>query len=238
MASPSTAPVEAAAVSTGPAARAHGRPRAWWAYLAGGAVVALCYYLVPATGLVPHWAAKIGLYNGLGLSAVVAIVVGIRWHRPERPLTWYLFGLGLLSYVTADVIFYTYQDIFHQEVFPSVADVFYLAAYPFLMAGLLLLIRARSPGADRASLLDALVVTVGLGVVSWVFLVGPLAHSPDLTLAERVVSMAYPIMDVLLLATVVRLAVDGGPRPPARSGCSAAASARSWSPTRCTASSS
>jgi signal transduction histidine kinase len=184
-------------------------------YLACGAVVALAYYLVPATGLVPRWAAKIGLYNGLGLSAVAAIVVGLIWHRPERPLTWWLFGVGLLSYVTADIIFYTYQDILHQEVFPSVADVFYLAAYPFLMAGLLRLIRSRSPGADRASLLDALVVTVGLGMVSWVFLVGPLAHSPDLTLAERVVSMAYPIMDVLLLATVVRLVVDGGSRPPA-----------------------
>jgi signal transduction histidine kinase len=178
-------------------------------------VVAVAYYLVPATGLVPRWAAKIGLYNGLGLSAVAAIVVGVVWHRPQRPLTWYLFGTGLLSYVTADIIFYTYQDILHREVFPSLADVFYLAAYPFLMAGLLLLIRSRSPGADRASLLDALVVTVGLGVVSWVFLVGPLAHSPDLTLAERVVSMAYPIMDVLLLATVVRLVVDGGSRPPA-----------------------
>jgi signal transduction histidine kinase len=190
-------------------------PRAWRRYLVAGAVVALAYYLVPATGLVPRWAAKIGLYNGLGLSAVVAIVAGVRWHRPPRPLTWYLFAVGLLSYVTADVIFYTYQDLLHQEVFPSVADVFYLAAYPFLMAGLLLLIRSRSPGADRASLLDALVVTVGVGMLSWVFLVGPLAHSPDLTLAARVVSMAYPIMDVLLLATVVRLVIDGGPRPPA-----------------------
>jgi signal transduction histidine kinase len=198
-----------------PAARHAGRPGAWRRYLAAGAVVALAYYLVPATGLVPRWAAKIGLYNGLGLSAVAAILVGVRRHRPERPLTWYLFATGLLSYVTADIIFYTYQDLLQREVFPSAADVFYLAAYPFLMAGLLLLIRSRSPGADRASLLDALTVTVGLGMVSWVFLVGPLAHSPDLTVAERVVSMAYPIMDVLLLATVVRLVVDGGPRPPA-----------------------
>ena len=71
-------------------ARPSGRSRAWWAYLAGGAVVALAYYLVPAPGLVPRWAAKIGLYNGLGLSAVVAILVGVRRHRPERPLTWYL----------------------------------------------------------------------------------------------------------------------------------------------------
>jgi signal transduction histidine kinase len=196
-------------------ARPSAAPRAWLAYLAAGAVVALAYYLVPATGLVPRWAAKIGLYNGLGLSAVAAILVGVRRYRPERPLTWYLFAVGLLSYVTADVIFYTYQDILHMEVFPSVADVFYLASYPFLMAGLLLLIRSRSPGADRASLLDALIVTVGVGMVSWVFLVAPLAHSPDLTVAARVVSMAYPIMDVLLLATFVRLLVDGGPRPPA-----------------------
>ncbi len=214
MASPSAVPGTDEA-SNRRATRRPGRPRAWSTYLACGAVVALAYYLVPATGMVPRWAAKIGLYNGLGLSAVAAIAVGMMWHRPDRPLTWYLFGTGLLSYVTADIIFYTYQDILHQEVFPSVADVFYLAAYPFLMAGLLLLIRSRSPGADRASLLDALVVTVGLGMVSWVFLVGPLAHSPDLTLAERVVSMAYPIMDVLLLATVVRLVVDRGPRPPA-----------------------
>jgi CheY-like chemotaxis protein len=120
-------------------------PRAWLAYLAAGAVVALACYLVPATGLVPRWAAKIGLYNGLGLSAVAAILVGVRRYRPERPLTWYLFAVGLLSYVTADVIFYTYQDILHMEVSPSVADVFYLASYPFLMAGLLLLIRSAAP---------------------------------------------------------------------------------------------
>jgi signal transduction histidine kinase len=191
------------------------RPGAWRAYLAAGAAVAVAYYLVPATDLAPRWAAKIGLYNGLGLSAVAAIAVGVAWHRPERPLAWWLFAVGLLSYVTADIIFYTYQDILGQERFPSVADVFYLAAYPFLMAGLLLLIRSRSPGADRARLLDALVITVGLGMLSWVFLVGPLAQAPGLTLPERVVSMAYPIMDVLLLSTAVRLVVDGGPRPPA-----------------------
>ncbi|HYY80378.1 MAG TPA: sensor histidine kinase [Actinomycetes bacterium] len=198
--------------------RAAGRPggsRAWLAYLAAGAAVALAYYLVPALGLVPRWAAKIGLYNVFGLSAVVAIVAGVRRYRPERPLPWALFAVGLLSYATADVIFYTYQDLLHRDVFPSVADVFYLAAYPFLMAGVLLLIRGRRPGADRASLLDALTVTVGVAVVAWVFLIVPFARAPGLTLPERLVSMAYPVMDVLLAATVIRLLVDRGPRPPA-----------------------
>jgi signal transduction histidine kinase len=187
----------------------------WRGYLVVGGLVAVAYYLVPAAGLIPHWAAKIGLYNGFGLSAVAAILVGVARHRPERPLAWYLFAVGLASYATADIIFYTYQDLLHRDIFPSLADVFYLAAYPFLMAGLLLVIRGRSPGADRASLLDALVVTVGLGVVSWVFLIVPLARAPDLTLPARLVSMAYPISDVLLLATAVRLLIDRGPRPPA-----------------------
>jgi signal transduction histidine kinase len=192
-----------------------GGSRMWYGYLAVGGLVAVAYYLVPAAGLIPHWAAKIGLYNGFGLSAVAAILVGVARHRPERPLAWYLFAVGLASYATADIIFYTYQDLLHRDVFPSVADVFYLAAYPFLMAGLLLVIHGRSPGADRASLLDALVVTVGVGVVSWVFLIVPLARTPDLTLPARLVSMAYPVMDVLLLATAVRLLIDRGPRPPA-----------------------
>jgi signal transduction histidine kinase len=197
------------------AARGSGHSRAWWSYLVAGGVVAVAYYLVPAAGLVPRWAAKIGLYNGLALSAVAAILIGVIRHRPERPLPWYLFAVGLTSYAVADIIFYTYQDILHRDVFPSLADVFYLAAYPFLMAGLLLLIRSRSPGADLASLLDALVVTVGVGVVSWIYLIVPFARAPGLTLPERLVSMAYPIMDVLLGATAVRLIVDRGPRPPA-----------------------
>jgi len=39
--------------------------------------------------------------------------------------------------------------------FPSVADGFYLAVYPLLMAGLLLLVRVRNETRSRASLIDA-----------------------------------------------------------------------------------
>src|SRR5437867_2962034 len=127
------APVASAGAPTRRAARRPAGSRTWSRYLAAGAVVAVAYYLVPALGLAPRWAAKIGLYNGLGLSSVVGIVVGVLRYRPERPLPWVLFGVGMTSYVTADVIFYTYQDLLHRDVFPSLADVFYLAAYPFLV---------------------------------------------------------------------------------------------------------
>src|SRR4029453_3027659 len=158
-------------------ARRAGGPRAWWAYLACGAVVAAAYYLVPATDLAPRWAAKIGLYNGLGLSAVAAIGVGVAWHRPERPLTWYLFAVGQLSYVTADIIFYTYSGHPPPGDLP-VGGRRLLPGRPPVPHGRAAADPLPHPGADRASLLDALVVTVGLGMLSWVFLVGPLAQAP------------------------------------------------------------
>jgi signal transduction histidine kinase len=195
---------------------AAGRVWSWW-YLAGASVVTVAYYLLPRTGLLPPWVPKIGLYNGLGLSAVAAIVVGVRRYRPTPKLAWHLFAAGLGSFATADLIFYTLQDLLGRDVFPSVADVFYLASYPFMMGGLLLLIRARSPrpGSDRAGLIDALVVATGVGLLSWVFLMMPLARDPSLTLLERLVSLAYPVMDLLLVTAATRLAIEGGSRPPA-----------------------
>lgn len=61
--SPTRAPADPGLTQPAPPA---GSSRAVWLYVACGLVVALAYYLVPASGLAPRWAAKIGLYNGLG----------------------------------------------------------------------------------------------------------------------------------------------------------------------------
>ena len=60
-----------------------------------------------------------------------------------------------------------------EHPFPSLADVFYLAMYPIAAAGLVLLIRRRTGGRDRGSLLDALSVTTALALLSWIFLIDP-----------------------------------------------------------------
>ena len=42
--------------------------------------------------------------NVVGVSAVVAILVGVRMYRPTRALPWYLFAAGLLLFVAGDFI--------------------------------------------------------------------------------------------------------------------------------------
>jgi diguanylate cyclase (GGDEF)-like protein len=95
---------------------------------------------------------------------------------------------------------------------PSVADGFYLAGYPVLAVGLLILIRGRISGRDRAGLIDAAIIATGLGLLSWTFLMKPIAVDPSLSLQERLISLAYPLGDVLLLALAARLATSPGAR--------------------------
>lgn len=181
--------------------------RLWQAYLAFGLLCVLLYYFVP-----PFKQNGV-LFNVIGLSSAVAILIGIKLHKPASRRAWQAFAVGQLFFVTGDAFYYGYDAIFHQDVpFPSLGDVFYLAVYPALIAGLVILVRRRNPLGDRTSLIDALILTTGLALMSWVFLMAPYAHDPTLNLLEKLASIAYPLMDVCLLAVALRLAVDRGTR--------------------------
>jgi len=88
-------------------------------------------------------------YILVGLSAVATILVGARRQPAGCRLPLYLFAGGLLANVVGDVIYAVYEDVLlAEDPFPSVADVFYLAFYPCLVAALVLLIRRRAQGRD------------------------------------------------------------------------------------------
>jgi diguanylate cyclase (GGDEF)-like protein/PAS domain S-box-containing protein len=183
------------------------RRPAWVWYLAVGTLLTALYMFVPPLkGNGP-------LINALGLAGVVAIVVGIRRNKPGARAAWWLFAAGQFLFWSGDIYTYSYPKLFGADVeFPSAGDGLYLAVYPVLMAGLLVLVRRRNPRPDRSAMIDSLILTIGIGLLSWVFLIAPNVHLSELTWFERAISAAYPLGDVLLLAVVIRLAVDSGRR--------------------------
>jgi diguanylate cyclase (GGDEF)-like protein/PAS domain S-box-containing protein len=143
------------------------------------------------------------------LSGVGGILAGLWLNRPARMVPWLLlaaalacFGAGQLSFLIAAKTRVTLP-------FPSFADVLYLSCYPLLAAGLLIFIRWRTPDGDRRSLIDALTFTAGLGLLSYTFLIRPYVHNQELTGLEKVVAVAYPLGDVLLVALLARLLAPG-----------------------------
>ncbi|MEU4690168.1 bifunctional diguanylate cyclase/phosphodiesterase [Actinoplanes sp. NPDC023714] len=165
----------------------------WW--VAAGAAATAGYHLLPAGGEGRDLA-----YNVIGLVSVLAILAGVRLHRPERPAMWYWFAAGQAASVAGDLVWNYYVYVLHEEPYPSVADVFYLAAYPLLVAGLWLLVRGRGGGLTEAG-----IVGVGLGLVFWVFVLHPIAADTAVTGLEQAVSTAYPAADALLLGFLARL---------------------------------
>ncbi|WP_433789394.1 putative bifunctional diguanylate cyclase/phosphodiesterase [Actinoplanes sp. CA-252034] len=165
------------------------------------------YYLLPTDTSLSGFG-----YNTIGLLAGLAILVAVRWHRPERPWPWILFGAGIILSVVGDFTWWYLDHIRHEEPYPSVADVFYLASYPPLIGGLFLLQRRR--GRDLAGLIDAAMIATGLSLVLWVFVLHPVAAVDAASMLERAVSTAYPSLDALLLAMVARLLIDRRVRNP------------------------
>ena len=182
----------------------------WQYYLAGGAIVTALYCAVPPfRGYGP-------VINLLGVYGIGAVLVGVRRNRPRSRAPWLLFAFGLLLFMLGDVYTYSYPQLLHATVpFPSIGDGVYLSVYPVLMAGLLLLVRRRNPEGDATGMIDSLIMTLGLALVSWIALIAPYVHDTTMSLLPKLVSIAYPVGDIILLAAAIRLAVDTGKRQPA-----------------------
>jgi diguanylate cyclase (GGDEF)-like protein/PAS domain S-box-containing protein len=191
------------------------RASAWWLYLLGMALLTGAYMSGHFVG--PRWLNSGPVYNVIGFSSVLALLLGARLNTNERRrLPWHLFAIGQTLFVAGDALAYNYERIFGSALpFPSIADAFYLAFYPLLVAGMLLLIRERNEARDRASLIDALIITVAAATLSWIYLMAPYAHDHTLSLPTKLTSIAYPMMDILVLGVVLRLAVGSRRRSPA-----------------------
>ncbi|WP_432994492.1 diguanylate cyclase [Dactylosporangium sp. CA-233914] len=173
-------------------------------YLAAAVVVLLGFLAVPDGSL-----AQALWQVGAGWLGAAALVVGVRRHRPAAPAAWWLIAAGVAgnaSGIGVETILTRSQA---EPGFPSWADAAYLSLYPFAAAGLLLLIRRRTPRRDWPTLVDAGTLTTGIGLLAWIFMVKPAAADPDIGLLGHLVSVAYPVGDLLLVVMMVRLLLDG-----------------------------
>jgi len=145
----------------------------------------------------------------ISLSGVGAIVAGVIMNRPARKVPWLLLAAALAGFAAGQLSFLVAAKLRVVLPFPSFADVLYLSEYLLAAAGLLIFIYWRTPDGDRRSLIDALTLTAGLALLSWMFLIRPYVHNPALTGLQKSVAIAYPLGDVLMLALLARLLAPG-----------------------------
>jgi signal transduction histidine kinase len=185
-------------------------PSAVREFRVGAIFLAAALALTVAYFVVPRGAAQNDINEVIGIASALAIVLGVRLNRPSFPLPWLLFAAGNLLFALGDVVF----NQLNNPPTPSAADWFYLAGYPPLAAGLVLLL-IRGGGHHRtAALGEAAIVTFAFALFQWVWIVDGILDGGGST-ASRAVTAAYPMMDVVLLAGLAGFFVTAAWRTPA-----------------------
>jgi diguanylate cyclase (GGDEF)-like protein/PAS domain S-box-containing protein len=182
------------------------RSIAAWVYLGVNVPLVIAVFSLPQY--------HVYLWGLLGLGSSAAVIVGIVRNRPSRQISWILIALGLATFASGDITYDVLTKFLHEvNPFPSIADVFYLATYLLLSAGLITMVRSRRRrDGDSGALLDALIITSGLSVLSWIYLIQPYVHAADMTMFAKLTSIAYPLGDILMLCVILRLVISGGNR--------------------------
>lgn len=175
-------------------------------------VVACCLLALAATYLTGESGGTLNtaVYFGVASAAVCGAAYGAwRWRR-ELGVVGLLVVASVLAGFIGDAGYTVNVQVLDQEPFPAWTDALYLLAYLFMIAAVTVMVRRRDLRRDLAALIDAAIIAVSVAVVAYVFVVVGVATDPSLSWFARVVTMIYPLCDVLVVGVVVRLLVSTG----------------------------
>jgi diguanylate cyclase (GGDEF)-like protein len=152
--------------------------------------------------------------------ATPALVLAARRSHGRLRLSWYLLAGAALSWGIGQAIWTFYEVVLEQEVpYPGLADVGYLGAVPFLVAGVLVFPSRslRSMGRLRA-VFDGLMTMCLVAFASYGTFLGVVYRASEGQWLERAIAVTYPAADLLTVAVVLAVLarrVDrfGGPLP-------------------------
>ncbi|GAB3682393.1 hypothetical protein GCM10028857_08160 [Salinarchaeum chitinilyticum] len=127
---------------------------------------------------------------------------------------WRLLAAGLWLTAIAEIVWFGFNLLTGSVPYPGVPDVFYLAAYPCIVAGLgMLAVDPRDARPWIRFTLDGIVIAGGLLLVTWHFVLGPLLASSTLGSLETWFNLGYPILDVGVASIALVLAINArGPK--------------------------
>ncbi|MBN2117562.1 MAG: EAL domain-containing protein [Anaerolineales bacterium] len=122
-------------------------------------------------------------------------------------IAWGMIALSVFTYAMGDINWAILELGFQEPPFPSIADVFYLAYYLFLLIGVFLLLDKPATRAEQiTNVLDVAIVMAAAILGFWNFLLGPIVSSyADAPLRELAILIAYPVADLVLLWALLRI---------------------------------
>ncbi|WP_069622537.1 putative bifunctional diguanylate cyclase/phosphodiesterase, partial [Streptomyces niveus] len=167
-----------------------------------------------ATGAALGWGSReLALFMGdfgLSIAAFIAAVSCFLYARTDdsrfRP-AWLLFSLSSAMAAGGNAVWGWYEVVLDRSVpSPSLADLFFLCFAPPAIVGLLVLAKRPVSKAGWVCLgLDAWLIGGSLLTLSWSLALAHTTHFDGETVAHAALSLAYPLLDIVLVSMVLAL---------------------------------
>jgi len=142
-----------------------------------------------------------------GIAAVACVLASLRTLGRLRR-AWAFLGASAASWCAGEIVWSVYEvGLGNPPPSPSIADIGFLAAIPLAIAGIMSFANnARGTSTGLRLWLDRAIVFLSLLFVGWELGLGDVLSQSGGELASRVVSLAYPVGDILI-GTFLLLAI-------------------------------
>lgn len=136
-----------------------------------------------------------------------------RRSRGRLRTAWRLLAISNLLWLVGELIWSTYAYLRPGGApSPSVADVAYLASYAVALPGIVIGFGGIGGARQVRCLVDAALVTLGIGAVGWALVIGPLL--PGTTRAGAIITFAQPLLAVAIVTALVAVGLCGHRKVP------------------------
>jgi diguanylate cyclase len=144
-----------------------------------------------------------GFLNNL----VYALAPAVCFVRARRATTfrpsWYILSLGLALYGAGNIYWTIALRPLDPEPFPSIADALFLSFYPCAFIALVLMIREHFQRFTLSLWLDGIVGGLAATAGAAAAIIGPVLSTTSGSTAAVITTTAYPLLDLVLLLTLV-----------------------------------
>ena len=149
------------------------------------------------------------LYQAVMVGAAALCAARAACVAAERA-AWLMLALGMGVWAGADLTFNALYGMDGAPPFPGLTDAMYIGSYLSLYAGVVLLLAARLRPFPRSLSLDGLIAGLTLSAFTAAFAFDAVLSSTDGPALTAIVTLAYPVADLLLVCFVgIALALTG-----------------------------
>ena len=188
-------------------------PHRRWVYLTRAAAAAGLAAFAAYTLLAPPDDALFTLFNTWvydGLMVLATVIAGSHAYLVTRDrAAWTVITIAMACWTFGEV----WYAIFEPETYPSMADAGYIAFYPLLYIGIVLLLRSRARSIGGTLWLDGATAALAAGALGAAVIFELVQGTTEGSTSVVVTNLAYPLGDVLLLSAVFGVFSLTGWRP-------------------------